>query len=951
MVFGVIAHFACASAQSLQDEYAPKLNGDVFALETDAAGRTLVGGSFTTANNLSAIRLVRLFGDGGTDESFQASADNVVRTILPLNDQVVVGGAFTEINGQTRTRLAVLDDSGNPIVGTNPTLNGDAHALVKNINDDSYFVGGAFTQVNGQSRSRIARMNGGNVLSIFVPPAATGTVRALAVQSDGKLLVTGSINRTGAPTSEGPVFRLNPDGSHDPSFSFESAGVNDTGYHISILENGEIIVAGEFSQGNILRLNPDGSIDGGFVPPNVNGMIRDVAPQPDGRLAIGGDFTGLSLRDRIARLHENGALDGTFAPLLSPNGTVHSLAISHNGGVLVGGDFTEITGLARSRVARIGYRGGLDGRFEAAFTGGDVEVMAAQPDGKIYVGGSFTHVNGALKPYVVRLNNNGSVDGSFNVTPNNDVRAIAVLPDHVLLAGAFNAINGTSRLRIAKLTSGGALLSGFNPSVENGTLQTMALQEDGKILIGGSFTAINGVTRHAIARLNADGSLDSGFAPAPLSDFTRVRAISVRADDVFMSPAGLIYVGGETNGTNRLERLNANGSLDSSFVRVNTSTLYSMRTTGFGTIDYGARTGNGTCSNFLSTNLGFPIVCLTSLDEPALSFVRTVGNEYFVGGAFAEVNGISHPGLIKLIRASANPEILSDAFDFPISGGSATVNSILLQDDGKLLFAGNFTSAGGTTVSNIARSSEGFAEGPNTAPLSKTSGIRAEWDFEPAIARFVPGALTPQIERAPTLLISNTCCDDATFTSAQGARASMENLSILSWEKTDFNPPSNPFYLRWRYQATDARGGTSLHETPILRVIPRSPILTFNPAPNPNTNTLIFPNGPAGSANAIITVTPSEGTGGITSLGGCMIENNIGPGTFSNPTFAPSNLGWMFESGHLSLNCIRAALVTTATLRCVQTYSDGRLGLNRRWGLTCPAASSVVDSIFASGFE
>jgi len=46
----------------------------------------------------------------------------------------------------------------------------------------------------------------------------------------------------------------------------------------------------------------------------------------------------------------------------------------------------------------------------------------------------------------------------------------------------------------------------------------MALQPDGRVLIGGEFTSIGGVPRNRIARLNANGTLDTTFDPANGAD-------------------------------------------------------------------------------------------------------------------------------------------------------------------------------------------------------------------------------------------------------------------------------------------------------------------------------------------------------------------------------------------------------------------------------------------------
>ena len=54
---------------------------------------------------------------------------------------------------------------------------------------------------------------------------------------------------------------------------------------------------------------------------------------------------------------------------------------------------------------------------------------------------------------------------------------------------------------------GQSALDGFDPQATS-TVDTIALQQDGKILLGGSFTSILGAVRNGIARLNSDGTLD-----------------------------------------------------------------------------------------------------------------------------------------------------------------------------------------------------------------------------------------------------------------------------------------------------------------------------------------------------------------------------------------------------------------------------------------------------------
>ena len=89
------------------------------------------------------------------------------------------------------------------------------------------------------------------------------------------------------------------------------------------------------------------------------------------------------------------------------------------------------------------------------------------------------------------------------------------------------------------------------------SVQTTAVQADGKVLIGGSFENLVGPDTKGIARLNADGTLDTSFDPE-INGF--VTCIRLQAD-------GKILVGGSgfTDSTKILSRLNTDGSLDNTF--------------------------------------------------------------------------------------------------------------------------------------------------------------------------------------------------------------------------------------------------------------------------------------------------------------------------------------------------------------------------------------------------
>ncbi len=65
---------------------------------------------------------------------------------------------------------------------------------------------------------------------------------------------------------------------------------------------------------------------------------------------------------------------------------------------------------------------------------------------------------------------------------------------------------------IARLNSDGTLDTTFITGMgADSYVYAITLQPDGKILIGGDFTEYNGTTANRIARLNADGTLDTTF--------------------------------------------------------------------------------------------------------------------------------------------------------------------------------------------------------------------------------------------------------------------------------------------------------------------------------------------------------------------------------------------------------------------------------------------------------
>jgi uncharacterized delta-60 repeat protein len=317
-----------------------------------------------------------------------------------------------------------------------------------------------------------------------------------------------------------------------------------------------------FSQSGIL----DTSFDPGD---GANNSVTSTALQDDGKILIGGAFTSYNgiESNRVARLHEDGSLDTTFAPLTGANDFVRVIIVLNDGKFFIGGRFTSYDGVSRNRVARLNADGSLDTSFDPG-TGVNDQISAAviQDDGKIIIMGFFTFYDGVPRNHIARLNADGSLDTSFDpgTGPNYWGSSISIQNDgKILIGGYFDSYNGIARKHIARLNTNGSLDTSFDPGTgPEDTFESISLQSDGKIIIGGYFNSYNGVAINRIARLNTDGSLDTSFdIGTGLQGY--LWTTTVQDDDKILIGGQFIsYDGTEIR---RIARLNADGSLDLSF--------------------------------------------------------------------------------------------------------------------------------------------------------------------------------------------------------------------------------------------------------------------------------------------------------------------------------------------------------------------------------------------------
>jgi uncharacterized delta-60 repeat protein len=264
--------------------------------------------------------------------------------------------------------------------------------------------------------------------------------------------------------------------------------------------------------------------------PGANGPVYAIAPQPDGKVVVGGAFTQLDNRSYptrfyLGRFNYDGFLD-LFGPV--PNGQVHALALQPDGKILMGGTFNQINGAGggalRQRLARLHPDGSTDATFNPGVNG-TVRALERLADGRILVAGDFTTIGGGgsgntTRRYIARLNSDGSLDTTFHVGANGPIRAIAVQPDgKILLGGQFTTLGGgylgtTPRNYLGRVNADGTLDESFNPGATS-WVHSIAVQADRMIVVAGTFTGLGGgngsTPRGYIGRLHRDGSVDTSF--------------------------------------------------------------------------------------------------------------------------------------------------------------------------------------------------------------------------------------------------------------------------------------------------------------------------------------------------------------------------------------------------------------------------------------------------------
>ncbi len=422
------------------------------------------------------------------DGKIVIAGNSIFGDISPPSNSDFVVARFNP-NGTPDTRL-----NGTGIVTTDLKYNDWASAVVIQ-SDGRIVVGGSSYSQSGDDPAFVLvryRANG----SLDTTFAGTGQVNTpisvgwpfgthLALQSDGKIVLAGSVEPSGGGRTEIAVLRYHPNGTLDTTFGGTGVVTTSLGSRsadpcgVAVQPDGKIVVGGS----SIARYHADGTLDTTFGHSGIvttvfgESWVYGMALQSDGKVVLTGDAGYIA----VTRYFGNGSPDlnfnGTGMVTLPVVGAGRAVAVQHDGRIVLAGTYWESHDNSDFIVARCDSVGSLDlsfhdtGFVHTDFSGpswnrDEPTAMALQPDGKIVVCGQTILNDGSTSMTLARyigLPAEGTAQFSAPVYVVSEKARTAVLT-----VQRINAYQGT--LTVNYETSDGSAASGSDYVAAAGTL-------------------------------------------------------------------------------------------------------------------------------------------------------------------------------------------------------------------------------------------------------------------------------------------------------------------------------------------------------------------------------------------------------------------------------------------------------------------------------------------------
>ncbi|MCG3165513.1 MAG: hypothetical protein POELPBGB_01281 [Bacteroidia bacterium] len=348
-------------------------SGDDFAksIAIQSDGKIVVAG-YSYNGTIDVMALARYNTNGTLDNTFDGNgtlttvegiyAEYAQSVAIQSDGKIVVAGGMDNLGGMD-VRVARYNTDGSldntfdtdGLVLTAVTANYSDYANAVKIQSDGKIVVAGFSNSGLHADYMLLRYNtDGSLDNTFdsdgiVTNAIWGTTNeyanALAIQDDGKLLVTGN---TGNSYYDFVTLRYNTDGSLDATFDNDGVAIIDWGTltdigqatAILVQSDGDIVVAGLRDIGAdlyfaVAKYNSDGSLDNtfdtdGLVTTGFGGSCQGMATviQPDGKILVaGGNY---STQNTIAIARYNNSVQGVIIGIDAPGANTDNISAFPN---------------------------------------------------------------------------------------------------------------------------------------------------------------------------------------------------------------------------------------------------------------------------------------------------------------------------------------------------------------------------------------------------------------------------------------------------------------------------------------------------------------------------------------------------------------------------------------------------------------------------------------------
>ena len=304
------------------------LNAYVSDIVITADGSLYFSGGFTDAGGVAAAdRIAKLTGSTVTALGTGVGNNYVFCLALGPDGSLYAGGNFTTAGGVANaTGIAKWTGSAWVAMGTGVHTNA-VNIDVEDItvgNDGSVYIGGEFTDAGSVANTAyMAKWNGTAWVSLGVFDAL---VKSLATGKDGSIYASGDFTTAGS-VAAARIARWN--GTAWTSIGGLTGG---KAYSMATATSGELYAAGDFTAaGGVTLPERIGTYRSGtWIPLDINvndssGVFTEILPTDDGRLYIGGNWTGTTALSATVTASTSGGARAYPILTVTGPGTVYQL--------------------------------------------------------------------------------------------------------------------------------------------------------------------------------------------------------------------------------------------------------------------------------------------------------------------------------------------------------------------------------------------------------------------------------------------------------------------------------------------------------------------------------------------------------------------------------------------------------------------------------------------------